>query len=94
MSEHPPITPRQLYVLDDTGVAWRVHDVVFARGTLCRVALGARAVNARVFVNEARVRRLVMLEGARGLDDATLRTQLRNAGYLPTSVFVPITDPR
>jgi hypothetical protein len=67
---------------------------VFAQGKKRRVALGSLRANLRVFVSQHGVKRALHLERDRKLDDATLQHQLRGAGYLGTTPYIPVEDPR
>lgn len=72
-----------LYLVDGDGVRWRVYDTVYRAFRHQRLALGSVRAENRVFVREDGLRRLHRLkDGARGLEAATLATQLQGAEYV------------
>jgi hypothetical protein len=83
-----PTTPRlEVYVVDPGSVRFRVHDAVWAYGSLRPLPLGDARATHRIFLSADRViRRVVELpRGAFGaLSLAVLLTQLASADALVT----------
>lgn len=82
-----------LYLTDDTGQRWRVHDAHFTGGKPRRVALGAAKANTRYFVSASGERRAYSFrrEDSRALDAATLAVHFAGAGWVSRGGFDPNT---
>lgn len=73
-----------LYLSDDTGQRWRVHDAHFTGGRPHRVPLGDPRANTRYFIAQDGTRRAFTFgrQAQRGLTLDVLAEQLRGAGFV------------
>ncbi len=73
-----------LYLIDDTGKPWRVHDAHFTGGKPHRVPLGDRRANTRYFVAQDGVKMAYTFgkDARRDLSVETRSAQPRGAEFL------------